>query len=392
MLLRRDTVQRVFCLVRAPDEQTGLARLRAALRDAQLLDALSDRELDKAVACPGDLANQDGHFGLAGSTRESICSTVTSIIHNAWAVNFNLALQSFEAQSIRPTYHLVNLALGSRLRQKPTFTFVSSIATVLQAERTEGKILERLYGWESVGSVGYGQSKWVAEEILAAAAAQTGLDVRVARLGQVVGDTKHGNWKATEAYPTVVQSALTIGALPVIEPAGGPSAEVHDAHYWLPVDTTGAAIVDVALHRDMVAPVAHHDETSSLLSVFNITNPKPVRWNADVIPAVRGAFTKYNEGFEAVPQREWLRRLEESEVDVSKNPPRKLMQFFLERYGSVGEPGEPALDMKNTYAVSPTLQDEESSEGSGLSEDLIKKFVDYWVKECWVSRPDTYLK
>lgn len=391
MLLRRDTVKRVFCLVRASDEKAGLARLHAALGDARLLQELSDRELDKVVACPGDLADQDGHFGLAASARESICNSVTSIIHNAWAVNFNLTLPSFEAQSIRPTYHLVNLALGSRLRPKPSFTLVSSIATVLRAARTaEGKILEQQYGWDSVGAVGYGQSKWVAEQMLAAAAAKTGLHVRVARLGQVVGDTKHGHWKATEAYPTVVQSALTIGALPVMEPAaaalGASSAEVHDAHYWLPVDTTGAAIVDVALHRDGVVLV--DEAASSQLSVFNITNPKPVQWNADVVPALRDAFAKYGVGFEAVPQREWLRRLESSEVDVAKNPPRKLIQFFQERYGSAsGEAGEPALDMKNTYLVSPSLRNQEGSGGSGLTEDIIRKFVDYWMEECWVDRP-----
>lgn len=346
------------------------------------------------AACPGDLADQDGHFGLTDSAYESICSSVTSIIHNAWAVNFNLALQSFEGQSIRPTYHLINLALRSRLRKKPSLTFVSSIATVLRAVPTDGKILERRYSWESVGSVGYGQSKWVAEAILAAAAAQTGLDVRVARLGQVVGDTKHGNWKATEAYPTLLQSALTIGALPVIEPASSASAEVHDTHYWLPVDTAGAAIVDVAMHRNKVGPqtLGQHGETTSPLSVFNLSNPKPVRWNSDVIPAVWNAFSEYGVGFEAVPQREWLRRLEESEADVSKNPPRKLMQFFQQRYGCVGEPGEPALDMENTYAVSPSLRNHGGSEGSGLSEEMIRKFVDYWVRECWMNEQGTCLK
>lgn len=381
-LLKQDNVRSVFCIVRADDDTAARVRILAALEDALLLKDLSQQQVDKIMAYAGNLSQDGGQFGLSASTYQSICSSVTSIIHNAWAVNFNLTLQSFEAQSMLPTYNLINLALASTLAHKPSFTFVSSIATVLNATRTDGKVLERLYDWEAVGAVGYGQSKWVAESILASAAIKTGLDVRIARLGQIVGDTKHGRWKASEAYPTVVQSAVTIGALPVIEQRA--SGDIQDVHYWLPVDIAGRMIVDVALARDEVA-VPRDGLTVSGPLVFNISNPVPVRWNTDVVPAVKEALTKYGVSCEAVSQHDWLRRLEDSEADVAKNPPRKLMQFFQERYGSDKDLGEPELDMKNTFTVSPTLRDEATSRGrrSGLSKDLIMMFVDYWVTECW---------
>ena len=369
-LLRRDGVSRVTCLVRASSEEEALSRLHSALLSAHLDKELSNEELRKLVAYSGDLADPNGRFGLTPSAYEGLRLSVTSVIHNAWSVNFNMSLQSFETQSIRPTFHLINLALSSPLLQKPKFTFVSSMATILRGEtKPNEKLLERRYGWERVGEMGYGQSKWVAEGICAAAAEKTGLTVRIARLGQVVGDTQYGNWKAAEAYPTLTQSALTIGALPFIEPAS--SGAVHDQCYWLPVDTTAAGMVEIALHDRLNTTGA---------SVFHVTNQKPISWNTEYLPAVKRVLRHYGIDFEILPQRQWLQRLEDCELDVAQNPPRKLLAFFQGRYGNVEDRGEPALDMSNACMLAPSLR---KNEDIGLSEEVITKFVKYWVEKCW---------
>lgn len=319
---------------------------------------------------PGDLADPTGHFGLTELVYDTLCNSITSIIHNAWSVNFNMNLHSFESQSIRPTFHLIQLALSSTLLQKPKYTFVSSIATVLRgALAPNEKLLEGRYGWERVGEMGYGQSKWVSEGICAAAAEKTGLTTRVARLGQVAGDTKYGHWKSAEAYPTLTQSALTIGALPFIEPSS--SGVVYDQCYWLPVDTAAAGVVAIALHDNINAPGD---------SVFHITGSKPISWNEDYLPAVKQALLHYGIVFETLPQRQWLQLLEDSDLEVAKNPSRKLLAFFQGRYGNLDDRGEPALDMARACAVAPFLGEDDNR---GLTESLIVKFVQYWVEECW---------
>lgn len=345
-----------------------------ALSDAGLLAVLSATQLEKAAACPGDLSPPDGCFSPTNAVYSRIINTVTDIIHNAWPVNFNLNFQSFEAQAIRPTHHLINLALRSNLRPKPCFTFVSSIATVLKAGP---EVQEKAYPWEAVGPMGYGQSKWVAEEILAVAARSgNGLgSVRVARLGQVVGDTRLGRWKASEAYPTVVQSALTVGALPLIEAAS--DGVVHDEHFWLPADIAGAAIADVALcdedWRDIsLAPVSY----------FNISSGVPMRWNSDFVPAIKESLAQHGIPCDFVPQREWLRRLEKSDPDVTRNPPRKLLEFFRGRYGRVEADGrpvlsEPVLTIAKSCKASPGVAAQHEWAG------LFAKCVEYWVVECW---------
>lgn len=350
-----------------------------SLSDAGLLANLSAWQLEKVVACPGDLSDPSGRFSLSESDYLRILNSVTTIVHNAWPVNFNLNLQSFEAQAIRPTHNLINLAMRSNLRRKPTFTFVSSISTILNAPGPE--VLEKPYPWESVGSMGYGQSKWVAEQILAAAVVgDHGLEsVRVARLGQVVGDTRLGRWKASEAYPTVAQSALTVGALPIIEAAS--DGVVHDEHFWLPADIAGAAIADVAVSDEDKRAI----DPSDPVSYFNVSSVVPMRWNSEFAPAIKESLAQYGILCELVPQREWLRLLEESDSDVTRNPPRKLLEFFRSRYGRSeveGRPtlSEPALAIAKTCSVSPLVADRQEWAG------LFAKCVRYWVKECW-NRP-----
>ena len=57
----------------------------------------------------------------------------------------------------------------------------------------------------------------VAEQVCRRAAQQTGLNARILRLGQIVGDSVHGQWNAAEAVPLTVRSAWTIGCLPIID-------------------------------------------------------------------------------------------------------------------------------------------------------------------------------
>jgi nucleoside-diphosphate-sugar epimerase len=87
------------------------------------------------------------------------------IIHNAWRVDFNLALSSFEP-NIRGTRMLLDLALASPHAASLRFIFVSSIASAFGCDSSQGPVPEELLGDPSmaIGS-GYGESKHVAEQV-----------------------------------------------------------------------------------------------------------------------------------------------------------------------------------------------------------------------------------
>ena len=68
---------------------------------------------------------------------------------------------------------------------------------------------------ESV-SVGYAQSKWVAEQVCHAAS-KFGLPVSILRLGQLCGDTKLGIWNESEGWPLMIKTAETLHCLPNLD-------------------------------------------------------------------------------------------------------------------------------------------------------------------------------
>jgi thioester reductase-like protein len=164
---------------------------------------------------PSDLSRDD--LGLSSAMIEKLRDSLTSIIHCAWAVNFNLGVKSFENQHIRGAFNLISLCLKTRTPTPAKFFFCSSISvaagTPLPAVISESQITDLTHAQ----NMGYARSKLVTENIIAAAARQTGMMARVLRVGQIVGDTITGTWNTTEAIPLMIRSAVTLGVLPALE-------------------------------------------------------------------------------------------------------------------------------------------------------------------------------
>ncbi|KAI1414152.1 NAD(P)-binding protein [Hypoxylon sp. FL1857] len=364
-LLAQENVSRVYCLVRANSDEAAAQRIRKALKDAHLLDTLGPIQLEKIVALSSNLGS--ANLGVSEGVYENLRASVTAVIHNAWAVNFNMQLTSFENPPIASVLHLLNITRQSKLQLKPRFVFISSVAAIAHAQPTP--ITESRHGWDAVGNTGYAQSKWVAEELCTHAAqlsGDSGPDVQVIRVGQIAGDSRHGIWNPGEAIPLVVQTGLTVGALPVIE--GN-----DEVHFWLPVDICAAAVVQLALLRDQ----------ASTPSIFHISSTEALHWNAEFLPALKKAGLR----FEELPQREWVSRLEKSDSDVQRNPPYRLLEYFKGRYGNVGSNGtvkEGSPDGYQLIDISIAKKHALALENPiRVDEKLIAKFVRYWLDVAW---------
>ncbi|KAH7054362.1 hypothetical protein B0J12DRAFT_570374 [Macrophomina phaseolina] len=364
-LLQTPHVSRVYCFVRAASPNAALTRTHAALRNARLLAALTPAQTAKIVALPYDLSQPD--LALPRSTYDEIASTATTVIHNAWAVNFNMALASFERHCIAGTQHLLALCLRSPFTPLPTFTFISTIGAVMRSP--ESPIRERLYPLAAADPIGYSRSKWCAERICEAASAKAGVPARVVRIGQIVGDSQHGLWNAKEAVPLTVLAARTVGALPLVP-------EGRDALSWLPVDVTARAVVEVA-------GVSMEDGRSGTrtpregLDVYHVCHPRAVSWNREFLPALRRAGLR----FETLSGPEWVRRLEASERDPARNPPMKLINWFRAVYGESAL-SLVALDLTESRKVAPSLRDPKP-----VSQEEMAKYLRYWTEEAWAELP-----
>lgn len=204
---------------------------------------------------------------------------------------------------------------------------------------------------EYAQQMGYAQSKLVTENICVNAAKSYGIKTRVLRVGQVIADTVHGIWNATEAIPLMLQAALTIGAVPKLD----------ETPLWLPVDTVASTVAEISLSD---APA----------SVVNVVNHQTFHWTRDLLPALHKAGLE----FEELGQKEWVERLRKSNPDPVANPPIKLLDFFASKYDNDRPSKRLEYDTSHARSLSRSL-----AGAPVLDQSLVDKFVQHFLKTSW---------
>jgi thioester reductase-like protein len=381
-LAKKPEVAEVWALVRAPGQAAAGARLMQSLASRNI--QLSDAGLAKLYALPSDLSRAD--LGLDTSSLNHLLSSATTVIHSAWAVNFNLGVRSFEQQHIRGTHNLMNLCLRSHLPSPAKFFFCSSVSTASGTPKPAFIAEAAVENLNHAQSTGYGRSKLVTEHITRNAMRKAGMHARVLRIGQLSGDRRSAIWNDTEAIALMVRSALTVRALPAL----------HEAPSWLPVDACAEAVVELAFsgRRKAESPRTRDDDDdggggseatdADADLVYHLVNPRTFNWSGDFLPALKkcGALPD----FDIVSPQEWLRRLAESEQDAVKNPSIKLLDFWRSKYGSATVATDSEVPAGLTFETTRTLMDCKVLEGVGqpVEDGLVERYVELWMKK-WSS-------
>ncbi|KAI1337040.1 hypothetical protein F5Y15DRAFT_426193 [Xylariaceae sp. FL0016] len=342
------SVNRIYCLVRASDQNDAFKRVHESLHLRKVYDDLPMGTQHKIIPLVSDLSQSQ--LGLTRETYTEVTTGLRSVIHCAWAVNFNMNITSFERDCIAGVKHLIDLSLAASGPSPASFDFCSSVSAVARAPSPAPEQLPEL-AWAQ--GTGYAQSKSVAEHLCARAAdANPGLKVRVLRVGQIMADARHGIWNATEGITLMMQSAVTIGALP----------RLRESPSWLPVDTVARAVTEMALSEEVGSVFA------------NVTNHRLFDWTADLLPMLRRAGLEFDE----VEPREWVRRLRASDPDPKTNPPVKLVEFFASKYDRDEFPAGRTYTTDRARELSPALAD-----APVLDQELVDKFVCHFMASAW---------
>ncbi|EMD35494.1 hypothetical protein CERSUDRAFT_157295 [Gelatoporia subvermispora B] len=281
-------------------------------------------------------------LGLNEGTYREIQNSVTTIIHNAWRVDFNLSLSSFEPL-VAGMRNIIDLALGSPKPQGPHISFVSSISSLFGYKSSEPAAEEHITDPKMSVGMGYGESKYVAETLLARVSEETGLRTTVVRVGQLGGDTQVGGWNPKEWVAAIVAVSQIVGCVPSRD----------EELTWLPVDTAASALVEFSRADQRVVHLIH---------------PRPVPWNAIFSPIAERL------NLELVPYPEWIQRLriaDEAQVDGQQSSALALREFFE---SSVSE-ADMHLDTTKAVRTSKTLQ-----EIRPLGKEDAMKWLDFWGK------------
>lgn len=245
-LLNSPDVEHVYCLNRSAD---AADRQRKTFEDRRV-----NLNLRKATFIKAN--SGEDRFGLSHETYQMLLRDVDIFIHNAWAVDFNQALQTFEDVHIAGTRRCADFSLESRHQAR--VVFISSIASVgnyLVTHPGESQVPEQILDDHRVPLAwGYGESKHVASLILARAAQKSGVSAIVIRAGQLAGPVGKGApWSRHEWLPRIILSSKSFGMLP--ETLGN-----SDNIDWVPMDLAAKAVVEICgmelQHADALT-VAH---------------------------------------------------------------------------------------------------------------------------------------
>ncbi|KAH7928011.1 putative aminoadipate reductase [Leucogyrophana mollusca] len=362
-LLENKDVTTVYAFNRPSKGTTIEERQKAGFEDRGFDVALLASK--KLSYLEGDAAQE--HLGLGTSTYEKLHASTTVIIHNAWRLDFNLSLSSFEP-NIRGTRNLIELARSSPRSVKPRFLFTSSISSAQSWDQSRGPFPEEVQFDAGIAAgLGYGASKYVCERLLV----NSGLQATSFRIGQISGGAPRGAWSTTDWLPIIVRSSVTLGALP----------DATGVVAWLPPHAVSNAILDVAFSQEQ-PPIA-----------INLVHPRPVEWTAVMKPVGDALLRKAvsSEAVPLVPFKEWFARLEAraqdtSEENIRRIPAIKLLAFMRVLAGadtSIRESGNKnaeaggftTFSTDKARAASLTMRELEP-----LSSAEAERWVQYWAE------------
>ncbi|KAK7470239.1 hypothetical protein VKT23_001674 [Stygiomarasmius scandens] len=349
-LLEDATVEKVYALIRKGSVDINTKQVNAFVErgvDVELIKS------GKLILLEANLSEKK--FGLEEGVFEKLEKSITHIIANAWRVDFNLGLASFESD-IKGLRNMVDLALAT----SALIVFVSSVGIFQRFMYAKTRPFpEAAVPAEVASAGGYAQSKWVSEEIIQHAASTAGLRSVIIRLGQACG-SPNGSWNSKEWLPAIVNSAPILGCIP----------DDNRLMSWIPADVVACAIRDFL----DVPEVETRDK-----SVFvHLIHPRPIRWST--LARIIASRLKVD----VVPFAQWLERLEHVgriEQDAEKKiSALRILPSYQSMASVAGEPGMeafgiPEIENERAKALSKTLADPNLPQ---LGQENLDKWLSYW--------------
>ncbi|THV08178.1 acetyl-CoA synthetase-like protein [Dendrothele bispora CBS 962.96] len=354
-LLEDSTVEKVYALIRRgkgkSKDGAGSDDIKTKQKEAFVERGVDSGlvESSKLVLLEAQLSEE--RFGLEEDVFEKLKKEVTHVVANAWRVDFNLGLGSFESD-IKGIRSMVDFALAT----DSLLVFTSSIGIFRRFNYAkERPFLEAPISAKVASAGGYSQSKWVSEQIIQSASSIAGLRSVIVRLGQACG-SPNGSWNSKEWLPALVKSAPSLGCI------------VDDDREisWIPADLVARAF------RDFLD--APETETRGNPSFVHLIHPRPARWSS----LVRTIASKLN--VDVVPFGTWLEKLEEA-GKKDKSAEEKISALrILPSYQAMGLELEEAFGMaliRNERAkrLSKTLADPDVPQ---LGQEDLERWMAYW--------------
>ena len=348
-LLSRTSAE-VRCLVRAATPEEGGGRLRRRLEGLQLWEGAFEARI---VPVAGDLTRP--RLGLECQELERLAEHVDMIYHCGARVSEIQPYSTLKGANVEGTREVVRLAFraAADLHHVSTLdVFPSSAPGGFVAY--EGAPPEP---WQELDR-GYGQSKWVAEKLVANAR-ERGLSARVYRLGAISGHSLTGIGNPDDFMSRYLVGCIELGLVP---------EEAAPADLT-PVDYLARALVHLSLNGEDKA------------GVYHFANPCPLPM-PEVAEYVRGV----GHPLEAVPYRRWREAL----VERAEHDSESALAAFVPLFGP--ELGQAAMTQASEFAVDQS-HTRAALAGSGIEcppvdSTLLESYLRFFRRQGLLSDPE----
>ncbi|KAK8872376.1 nonribosomal peptide synthetase [Apiospora arundinis] len=341
-------VRKIICLNR-PDDGGA----------AKQADTMQERGLDPSYSGKAEFYHIDAsqpYIGLSKDLYARLQQEADRVVLNAWPVNFNMPVASFEPH-IRGVRHWTDFAAAASKRV--AVVFISSIGTVSRWQEKRPVPEEKLEDL-SLAFGGYGASKLAASLILQDAAKTGDFPAAAIRQGQIAGPERDaGVWNRQEWFPSIVASSLYIKALP------SDLGTMNNVD-WTPVERIANLVLEVG-------GITQSVDSKTISGYYHGVNPSTTPWSK-LAQALREFYDKERLP-ETVSFSEWVKRLKKTQgegtTDLDKNPGVKLLETYQQMAQAGIAPAE--MDMTRTMGQSPTMRGSKA-----VTPELLKQWCKHW--------------
>ncbi|KAI9209268.1 male sterility protein-domain-containing protein [Polychytrium aggregatum] len=256
---------KIYCLVRAKDEQAAIDRIfdtasKLILNQQQMHD-LEHNIRPRIVGLPGDLAQDK--WGLSDERWQEISEQSDVIVHNGAEVHWLYNYEALKGPNVLGTATALRLATTHHL--KPLH-YISTIGT-LPMKGSAQPLEERMsLNWNLSG--GYAQTKWVSEQLVHKARSR-GVPVTIIRPAAIVGESRYGACNVDDYIWRYVKGCIQIGIAPS---HATPVTLTMD-----PVDHVAKVVTAIVASEQALSNFVFHvsDSENSLIAekkIFEIVN------------------------------------------------------------------------------------------------------------------------
>ncbi|KAH6611622.1 ubiquitin ligase subunit [Trichoderma cornu-damae] len=211
-LLQVPDIKAIYCLVRADSPKRGIKRLSSTFEKYGLRFDTS-----KIKVVLGDFSQPK--LGLIKTTYNKLASSISAVYHLGALVNYNQPYSSHQAANVVGTFHMLEFASA---RRPKAFHYISSLAAFgptglveKNSNLAEDDSLEPHLEHSLPYEGGYGQSQWVADEMVARVM-RRGFPAAIYRLGFVLCHSSSGIGNPNDFMGRLLSDCAKLGVCPIL--------------------------------------------------------------------------------------------------------------------------------------------------------------------------------